>query len=99
MSKQLSLIDSNGNSIDIETLLTSILKKMSEEGTMEKSNAKVIITAYIEKLIEKEDPLISAFATLGGEQLLNAVGILLFIAFQMGYIVSNQKYSLETSNS
>ena len=99
MTEPIILIDPDGNTIDIEVLISSIVKKIAEEGAIEKSSGKTIITAYIEKLMEKEDPLISSFATLGGEQLLNAVGILLFIAFQMGYVVSKQNYSLKSTDS
>ena len=94
-SKKITLVAPEGERVHIEDMLGSIVKKMSEKDILDNSQGKLFISAYIEKLIEKDDPFVTAIATLGGEQALNAFGILLFVAFQSGYTMKAQGYSIK----
>jgi hypothetical protein len=93
-SKKITLLAANGETVQLEDILGSIVRKISEKDVLDNSQGKLFISAYIEKLIEKDDPFVTAIATLGGEQTLNAFGILLFVAFQMGYTMKAQGYSI-----
>lgn len=94
-SKKITLVAPDNSVIYLEDMLSSIVRKMSEKDILDNSQGKLFISAYIEKLIEKDDPFVTAIATLGGEQALNAFGILLFVAFQSGYTIKAQGYSVK----
>ena len=95
---EIFLISPTGEKISTLSILDTIIKKMSDKETMDKSKAKYLITDFIEKLAERKDPFTTAIATIGGESGINAIGVLLFVAFQYGYTLSSNGYTVDLSN-
>ncbi len=94
---QIYLIPASGERINTLTILETIIKKMSDKEAMDNSKAKHLITDFIEKLAERKDPFTTAIATIGGESGVNAIGVLLFVAFQYGYTLGSKDYKIDLS--
>jgi hypothetical protein len=81
----LRLLDKTGSETNLQNVIDKLLKLITEENMIENSKGKLVISEFLDILMDKEDPFITALATLGNEKSVNALGILLFVTFQLGY--------------
>jgi len=95
MNKQIKILDKENNEVEFEDILQAIVKKISDKEFMETSKGKLAVSELLETLMEKDDPFIRAISIIGSEQAVNSVGILLFVAFQLGYTFASNGYSPE----
>lgn len=84
-NSRLRLLDKTGSETNLQNVIDKLLKLITEENMIENSKGKLVISEFLDILMEKEDPFITALATLGNEKSVNALGILLFVTFQLGY--------------
>ncbi|NDB81649.1 MAG: hypothetical protein EB127_02685 [Alphaproteobacteria bacterium] len=82
---KLTILDKAGQETNLELVIEKILKLISEKDMIGNSKGKFVISEFLDLLIKKEDPFLVALATLGNEKTINALGVLLFVAFQLGY--------------
>lgn len=94
-NKKLILIDKNDEQLELLTLIDSIIRKINDKDVIEKSQGRNVVGGFMEALIDKQDPFVTALATLGGEQSLHAIGILLFVSFQLGYSFGSGSFTLK----
>lgn len=95
MSKKIKILDKEENEVEFEDILQAIVRKISDKDFMETSKGKLAVSELLETLMEKDDPFIRAISIIGSEQAVNSVGILLFVAFQLGYTFASNGYSPE----
>ena len=81
----LKLLDKAGDETNLQNVIDKLLKLITEENMIENSKGKLVISEFLDILMDKQDPFITALATLGNEKSVNALGILLFVTFQLGY--------------
>lgn len=84
-NSRLRLLDKTGNETNLQNVIDKLLKLITEEHMIENSKGKLVISEFLDILMDKQDPFITALATLGNEKSVNALGILLFVTFQLGY--------------
>ena len=94
-NKDLVLVDKEDQQVQLLSVIESIIKKMNEKEAIEKSQARKVVGGFIETLIDKQDPFLTALATLGGDQSIHAVGLLLFVSFQLGYTFGSGAYTIK----
>jgi hypothetical protein len=94
-NKDLILVDKENQEVQLISVIESIIKKMNEKEIIEKSQARKIVGGFIETLIDKQDPFMTSLGTLGGDQSIHAVGLLLFVSFQLGYTFGSGAYNIK----
>jgi hypothetical protein len=93
---KLKLLDRSSNSTDLQSAIDKLLKLITEDNMIDNSKGKLVISEFLDILMDKQDPFITALATLGNEKSVNALGILLFITFQLGYNFGAKDLSFDT---
>lgn len=93
-TKNIKILTKDGEEIKLQTLINGVVKKLGEKDAIENSKGKLVVSEFIDTLIEKDDPFIKALATLGDEKAINAIGLLLFVAFQLGVSFGSGSYKL-----
>lgn len=91
----LKLIDKANNATTLEAVIEKVLHLITEKNMIENSKGKLVISEFLDILMDKQDPFISALATLGNEKTINALGVLLFVTFQLGYNFGASDLSFE----
>jgi hypothetical protein len=89
------MTDKDGNEIEFYSALEKIVRAINEKETIEESKGRLIVANFLHALMQKEDPFMMALATLGDDKAINALGILLFIAFQFGYNFGSKDLNFE----
>ena len=93
-TKNITILNKEGEEVKLQSLINSIIKKLAEKDAIENSKGKLVVSEFIDALIAKDDPFVKALATLGNETTLNALGLLLFVAFQLGVSFGSGSYKL-----
>jgi hypothetical protein len=94
VDKQVRILQGD-TEVNFKDILTSIVRQLKDKDAIEKSKGKIIVGKFMDSLMEENDPFTRAIATLGGQQGLNTVGVLLFVSFQLGYTFASNGYSAE----
>lgn len=93
-TNNVKILTKDGEEIKLQILISSIIKKIGEKDAIENSKGKLVVSEFIDTLIAKDDPFVKALATLGSETAINALGLLLFVAFQLGVSFGSGSYKL-----
>jgi hypothetical protein len=82
--KETIVLDKDGQEVKLKAIITSVINKLNKKDAIENSKGKVVISDFLDILIENGDPFVKALGVLGNEQTINALGLLLFVTFQLG---------------
>ena len=93
------LITDGEKEIPLTSILSGIIRHLKDKDVVEKSKGKAVVGEFLEELMDQNDPFVRALGTLGSDQTINALGVLLFVAFQLGYTFGSEKYTLEIKES
>ena len=88
------ILDKEMNEIPFSSLLQAIVTQIGGPDGIENTKGKKAITLMIETLLQQNDPMLTSLGVLGGEKTLNAVGLLLFVAFQVGSLVGSGEFAI-----
>lgn len=89
------LITDGEKEIPLTSILSGIIRHLKDKDVVEKSKGKAVVGEFLEELMEQNDPFVRALGTLGSDQTINALGVLLFVSFQLGYTFGSEKYTLD----
>lgn len=90
--KNITLRNKDGEEVPLAAVVAGIIETMNKPEFVTKSRGHKVVGNFIEILMQKDDPFIRSLAVLGGELSINSIGILLFIAFQLGILFGNSSY-------
>ena len=92
--KNITLKNKDGEDVPLAAIIAGVIETMNKPEFVTRSKGHKVVGNFIEILMQKDDPFIRSLAVLGGELSINSVGILLFIAFQLGVLFGNSSYQL-----
>jgi hypothetical protein len=92
--KNITLKNRDGEDVPLAAIIAGVIETMNKPEFVTKSKGHKVVGNFIEILMQKDDPFIRSLAVIGGELSINSIGILLFIAFQLGVLFGNSSYQL-----
>jgi hypothetical protein len=91
---KIKILNKESEEIPFASLLQAIVSKINQPEGIENTKGKKAIMLMIETLLAQNDPMLTALGVLGGEKTLNAAGLLLFVAFQIGSLVGSGDFTV-----
>lgn len=93
-TENIKILNKQSEEIPFTSLLHGIVNKINDPEGIAHTKGKKAITLMIETLLAQNDPMLTALGVLGGEKTLNAAGLLLFVAFQVGSLVGSGEFTV-----
>lgn len=90
----IKILNKDSEEIPFASLLKAIVDKINQPEGIENTKGKKAVMLMIETLLAQNDPMLTALGVLGGEKTLNAAGLLLFVAFQVGSLVGSGDFTV-----
>jgi len=91
---KIKILNKDSEEIPFASLLKAIVDKINQPEGIENTKGKKAVMLMIETLLAQNDPMLTALGVLGGEKTLNAAGLLLFVAFQIGSLVGSGDFTV-----
>lgn len=91
---KIKILNKDSEEIPFASLLKAIVDKINQPEGIENTKGKKAVMLMIETLLAQNDPMLTALGVLGGEKTLNAAGLLLFVAFQVGSLVGSGDFTV-----
>lgn len=93
MDKQkIVVLNKENEEIDLYAVIKTTIDKIAEKDAISNSKGRVVISKFLDSLMENDDPFLRALVVLGDEKAINTIGVLLFVAFQLGVNFGSEMY-------